>query len=316
MRPTYLSLDLLGVLIFLPALFCLSPKFGQAQNVGVRYLEIGVGAGLMGAGSTGASHVSGPLSLYWNPSGLAEGNRNQATVSYMSWIAGSQVFSLATRLNAGKNAAWGFGVETVSLGDFEVRDEPGESIGSFSADFNLVSLAYARKIGSLNLGITAKYLSERIFEERANGYAIDFGAQAAFLEERLKAGFGVQNLGTVEDFGFNNTELPRIIRAGVHVKVFSVYSQEDREAIVDAFLVTELNLIQNLDITQYHFAAIVEAFESVTASVGYVSNNDASSFSYGLGFAYSEFDFDFAFLPFKQGIGSAAQVVSISYAWK
>ena len=301
-------------IILVLGLYSINPLFGQS-TIGGSYLLVGVGAAEMGSGGTFVAYGSGPHSLYWNPAGLATGDDNEATVSYMSWIANANIFSLSSRLNAGKNAAWGFGIETVSLGTLEARDEPGEPLGSFSADFNIVSAAYARKIGKLNLGLTAKYLSERLFEERADGYAIDLGAQSKFLEDRLSVGLSVHNLGSIENFGFNNTELPRIVRAGVHAKVFTVFSAEDRSPMATAFTVAEVEHLQNLEITRMHYALIVDAFEAVEGRIGYVTNNEANALSFGLGFYHSNFKFDFAYLPFKLGFGSAGQVVSISYAW-
>jgi len=279
-------------------------------------LQVGVGAAAMGAGGTFVAYGDGPHSLYWNPAGLATGSENEASVSYMSWIAGANIFSLSSRLNGGSNGAWGFGVQTVSLGTLDARDEPGEPLGTFGADFNIVSAAYAHKIGSVNIGITAKYLSERLFEERADGYAIDLGTQAKFLEERLSAGVSIHNLGSIENFGFNNTELPRILRAGAHAKIFTVFGAEDKSPVATTYLVAELEYLQNQDsASRSHFALIVDAFDAIEGRIGYVTNNEANAYSFGLGFYYTDFKFDFAYLPFKLGVGSAGQVVSISYAW-
>jgi hypothetical protein len=58
-----------------------------------------------------------------------------------------------------------------------------------------------------------------------------------------------------------------------------------------------------------------EVMETLTARVGYLSNDALRSYSAGIGLHVSGLVADYAVLPFEAGFGGPAHILSVAYSW-
>jgi len=119
--------------------------------------------------------VNQPL---WNPSTINKEIDNQASASYVDFLAdinyGSLTFAHLINRHFGTLHA---GVTYVNYGKFIGADETGAETGSFSARDLSLSLGYAYRIPKSNIyaGVNLKYISSSIENFTSSGVALDFG---------------------------------------------------------------------------------------------------------------------------------------------
>ena len=196
-----------NILIILLALLLLlaSDAFaGDPKRVGTggaAYLLIPVGPRGIAMGEANISTAYGVEALFWNPAGVAkmEGSAD-LLFSHMSYIAdiGVEYGAVAAKFE-------GFGVvslslKTLSIGEIAVttienQDGTGET---FTPTSIVAGLSYSRQLTeSIAIGITGNFISERIADVGANGFAVDIGVVYDDLAavNGLSIGFVVKNLG-------------------------------------------------------------------------------------------------------------------------
>lgn len=119
--------------------------------------------------------VNQPL---WNPSTINKEIDNQASVSYVDYLAdinyGSATFAHLINRHFGTLHA---GITYVNYGKFIGADETGQETGTFGARDLVVSIGYAYKIPKsyFNLGVNLKYISSSIENYTSSGVAFDIG---------------------------------------------------------------------------------------------------------------------------------------------
>ncbi|QCX38009.1 type IX secretion system protein PorQ [Aureibaculum algae] len=119
--------------------------------------------------------VNQPL---WNPSTINKEIDNQASVSYVDFLAdinyGSATLAHLINRRIGTLHA---GVTYVNYGTFIAADENGQETGTFKARDLALSVGYAYRIPKSNFhaGANLKYISSSIENYTSNGIAVDFG---------------------------------------------------------------------------------------------------------------------------------------------
>ena len=266
-------------------------------------------------GDAQVSSSADAFSTYWNPAGLAGATSNSMALSHHIWIADTRNFYITGRFQAGDQSGFGAFVSAFDSGDLDARVGPGERDGVFSAQFISVGASYGQQIGPARLGVTAKFLSEQIFENDATGYAFDFGLQVDLFEEGIKIGAALQNVGQMTELSVERTELPQTVRAGISIYPFRVLAMADGTVLLNAFLSGEVSHITTTEQTRYHIGAAAEVVELVTVRAGFITNDDLRGLSIGGGLGSNGFLFDYAFLPFDDGFGGPGHVLTLLYEW-
>ena len=163
-----------------------------------------------------------PLVALWgNPAGLA--NRpGQVGATHSEWIADTRIEQLGVALGGG--SAWRFGVSThlVSTDDIPFRPLSGgvavpyaSPLGTFEVrDFNLGLTGAYRVRPGIDLGLTARYLAQKIHTVDASTIAFDAGMMWQ-ARPNLRAGLVVASLGPSLDWGSVKAPLPRAFRGGL-----------------------------------------------------------------------------------------------------
>ncbi len=286
-----------------------------AQNTGLAFLKIGTDARGMAMGSAATATIEGPFSTYWNPAGLAGSSSNTAALTHHVWISDVRIYSLAGGLAAGKNGAFGLSLTAVGSGDIAVRSGPGDPEGFFSAQFVSTGISYGRSFGALSIGITGKYLVERIFNASAAGFGVDAGMQYGMRHDEVSVGIAVQHLGRMSRLGEVASDLPQTVKAGLGLRPFDVLTRDDQQPFLDTQVTIEL--VRFLEEEENQIRAGLEArmLEIILARAGWRSNNELFRFSLGAGIELETLRFDYAFLAFRSGFGGGGHVLTLIYGW-
>lgn len=304
-------------LILLAILLVALPS--KAQEGGLAVLRIGLDAAAAGMADSHVAHSRDAYAVYWNPAGLAAAEANSAALAYHVWLADLQTYAAAGRFQAGENGGIGLFVVTQGERDLESRTQPGEPDGFFSAQYVSTGIAYGRRLGPVRAGVTAKYLSERIFTDRANGYAFDFGVQADVFSSSVQLGAALQHLGKMSELNAEATELPTTLRVGAAVFPFRIFSA-DEASILTTMLTAEVVHLLDTDspateATEVHVGLAARLVDLIVVRGGYLSNNTLRRFTFGSGLIYEGIRFDYAFTPFESGFQGAGHILTLTYNW-
>jgi hypothetical protein len=179
---------------------------GTGQNVSksgttaANFLQIPIGARAIGMGGAFVGTANDITSLYWNPAGAARLGQREVIFSHMEWLADIDFDYGAVAIPLRSIGTLGLSFTALSMDDMLVRTvERPEGTGEmFNAGSIAIGVHYARNLtDNFSIGFTAKYLSERIWDMSAQGFAIDFGTlfTTNFLNG-LRIGAALTNFGT------------------------------------------------------------------------------------------------------------------------
>ncbi|MBM3323270.1 PorV/PorQ family protein [candidate division WOR-3 bacterium] len=170
--------------------------FTKVGMAGMPFLKIGVGR-CTGMGEAFVAVADDASAAYWNPAGLALVQRRQAIVNHIDWIADVNheyiVGVVPTRAGS-----IGLAVTALNHGTFEETtiDEPQGTGATFSARDIALGLSYARMFtDKLAFGLSAKAVSEQIWNVAASGLAFDFGVHYNTGWQNLRLGMAIANFG-------------------------------------------------------------------------------------------------------------------------
>jgi hypothetical protein len=183
----------------------LTIKFSKVGTTSAQFLKIGVGRAT-GMGEAFSAISDDASATYFNPAGLAQLIRREVFVSHINWIADVNHDYLAVALPIKNIGTLGFSFTAVTMGEMQkltiddlntrIRedDSTGVTFGAMDAAFGI---SYARQItDKLCFGITAKGISQSIWNLSATGMGLDLGLlyNTGFRSLRLAA--CVSNFGT------------------------------------------------------------------------------------------------------------------------
>ena len=299
----------LGLLVLV-----LCAPWAHAQDTGLTFLRIGVNAAASAMGDAQVAASEGPFSTYWNPAGLAAAPTGMG-VSHRLWVGGVRAYDVAARLPSGRQAAWGLAVTATDSGELDAREVPGDPTGTFSAQFISVGASYARILGPVRAGVTAKYLRERIYESDAAGFAMDAGLQLDLPRRLVTVGAALRNVGQMSKLQGEATKLPRTLAAGAVLHPFMIVTRSDGASLLDLQLSVEVSTLLSGSVTRLHSGVGVTIMELATVRVGHVTNDALRSFTFGLGMHWEKLDFDYAYIPFETGFEGPGHVLSLLYQW-
>lgn len=172
-------------------------EFSKVGTSGAQFLKIGVGARYTAMGEASVANVSDAYALYWNPAalgGITQSHLEFTNIAYVSNVNLNYV-AFAKPLSFGSIGA---SVTALTSGDMEITtvEEPNGTGRMFSTSSYAITLGYARQWTEFfSFGMSAKYITERISEERASGIAFDFGTLLQPGYRNLRIGMNISNLG-------------------------------------------------------------------------------------------------------------------------
>lgn len=192
----------LKIVTFLMCNIFIFENIALAGSGASAFLGIPVGARAGAMGGAAVAIANDASSVYWNPASLGSLKHFAATTSMLSIkigdngslteVASKQLF-LAAVVPAGKIGVFGIAWSNFSSGDIEFRSEDTKDPESFFNDSEnawLIGYGYAIVPNRMNLGLTLKYVQQKLYDSSASGKSFSLGMtyQAApFLKLALRA---------------------------------------------------------------------------------------------------------------------------------
>jgi len=190
----YLLLPLLAMLA------CSSSAFGQSKvgTTAAQFLGIAVGPKASAMGSAYVASSGDVSSLYWNPGAFVQADKSEFTFSNTDWLVGTKFRWFGFMMNIDGENAIGVHVTQLDYGEDDVTtvaapDGTGER---WSAADLAVGISYSRRLTDrFSIGGTAKYVSERIWNESASNITFDAGLLFVTDFNNMRLGMSMSNFG-------------------------------------------------------------------------------------------------------------------------
>jgi hypothetical protein len=197
------------LVLFIFKLFCCFEYLNCQGITGGKILLFNPSAISIGYGETDVM-VEGIDSIYNDPSGLMGIERK--TLMFPSLSFGDMVcFAAAVGMRVSKKITFGLGGINLTTGSEEIVDIEGKKTDRyFEYNSNLIILSgNLMLLHNLGLGISTKYLQDKIYDNSADTFCYDVGIR--YQKERMAFSGSIQNIGN----GLRKNEsLPIIYRLG------------------------------------------------------------------------------------------------------
>ncbi|MDO8803878.1 MAG: PorV/PorQ family protein [Elusimicrobiota bacterium] len=188
-----------------------------ANNAGTgtaAFLKLPVDARSAGMGEAVAAGARGPMALFQNPAGLADGSA-ALSFSHALLVEDISYDVLGAAVPLGEAGVIGAGAQYLKYGSFDSLYNNGDSAGSLSPKDTAYSLGWGMALNDdIMAGAAVKYIDSRISGSAATT-AMDLGL--LINGEELSVGFTAQNMGKGLKFNKESSPLPVNIKLGVNI---------------------------------------------------------------------------------------------------
>jgi hypothetical protein len=237
----------------------------QTRKSGVNsaaFLKVGVGARQIGLGSAATSLTGDVNNMFWNPAGIALQNETmQASFTHNNWIAGlkQEVGSVSYNLEDIGTVGVGimmFGIDGIPADrDYGYTDPQLHAleidlVGDATYDYQdlLAQVTFSRYItDNLSLGVTAKYVNEKIDDQSASAVAFDLGSVYSLGFIGWNIGARINNLGSDMKFYDYSATIPL---------TFSIGTSMSPLTFGESSIMVAFDLIKPQDGVQYYFSGM------------------------------------------------------------
>ncbi|MBI3195030.1 MAG: PorV/PorQ family protein [Ignavibacteriae bacterium] len=284
------------ILIFLGISFQLS--FAQAGKTGLSFLKLGLGSRALSMGEAYSTIGTEPFAMNYNPATLTQSQSVQVVFSHREWVQDtkSDFLGVSTVLD---NFVLGFGVQSLSVSNIEIRSVPGPLEGTFDAKNASLGVTTAYKFSDeLSIGLTANYLYEKIYVDEATGYGLNIGA-TYLTPWDVRLGLSYANLGSMSELNRTATTLPATIRFG------GAYEIPLKSVDGNFITAAEIISVKNEGTAHVHLGVEFDFQQMFALRGGFQSGYESKNITTGVGFKYEMFKLDYAFVPVKLDFGSS-----------
>lgn len=291
---------------------------GFAKQSGLKLLDISPTPSELARSETSVATPSGSSSIYSNPALLVLNSGSTIDLGYTNWISSSNNLFGGINLLKG-NRALAFSFYTSGVTGLEQRDAPGESNGDFSIQYLSISGAYAHDFNFFTAGISGHYLNEEVFPFRATGYAVNLGLASSLLEDKIRLGASLLNLGEMGDLNQSPTELPTRFNVGFAADLLEFTHPKSTDLpilitiMADYVVPTENTSSSNYSDFNPEDAYVnvglsLEVAKTVIVNTGYKTGDNTRPWSFGAGFITEKVVFNYALIPFNTGFGTVHSI--------
>jgi hypothetical protein len=165
---------------------------------GAQFLKIGVGSRYQAMGEASVAVVDDAYAMYWNPAGLASVQNSDISFTNVNYLLDISLNYFAYAKAFEDVGVFGFSVAVLSMGQQEITTmENQEGTGEmFDAGSYSIGVTFARQLNArFAFGGSFKYVGERIFNEKSQGFAFDFGTILYTGYKSLRLGMSISNMG-------------------------------------------------------------------------------------------------------------------------
>jgi hypothetical protein len=272
--------------------------YEDAGSSGMVFLKIGVGARSSGLAGAYSAVADNSMAVFWNPGRLASLEGTDISFSHSEYVEDIRydAVSIAMRTDIG---TFGLGGGAFYADDLELREKPGDPEGLFRFDDYLLSLSYSRSVSpESDLGVTVKFLQERIYKYTTSGYALDVGAvfKPKAVTNLVLSG-AVQNLGPKFAYADVPFRLPMTFRAGASYRLPA--------ELLDGSWLVSAEGAKAAD-ADYEYSGGMEYSHGsgLALRAGYKFGHVNESFSAGAGFTAGHLRLDYSYTPWDYVVGA------------
>jgi hypothetical protein len=278
--------------------------FAQPGQSGMAFLKLGVSGRGTAMADAGSAIVSGAPATYYNPAGLIPGGASQAASQLMfmhrEWIQDTRMEFLGASIALDDDNALGAAINSTTVSDIEIRTRPGPADGTFTSREFSVGLSYAHRFTTdLRIGVTGKFLYQKIFVDEGSGYAADLGAIWKSPLDSLTIGAALCNLGSMGVLRSEKTTLPSLLRVG------PAYSLRFGQDQIEATLAADFVRIFPEQRNYLNTGAELRFNSFVAARGGYQFGSEGRGMTLGVGISYGMLVLDYAFAKISADLGDA-----------
>ena len=253
--------------------------------------------------STGQSFVADEHqveSVLLNPANIVALSSYTIDFSHNSWIedVGSEYLSIAGPLSIGSIS---IAIKSSSVDGIEIRTIPGPSEGTFSYKNACFQVTYGLSVSdNFSLGISPKYLYEKIYIDETNGFGLDAGILYHSHIDGLTLGASITNIGKMSAYYSEQIDLPSALHIG------GTYSMPMNNW--DIRLACAYSPELGLAIHHFNFGAECAFNRIIALRAGYQTGFENHGFCFGMGITYKPLVISYAFVPFSFQMGNAQTI--------
>lgn len=237
----------------------------QTRKSGINsaaFLKVGVGARQIAMGSAVTSLNGDVNNMFWNPAGVAlRDQQMQASFSHNNWIAGLAQEAAAVSYNLEDIGTVGIGFMTFGVSGIPADRDNGytdpqlhaleiDQVMTSTYDYQdlLIQGTISRYItDNLTLGLTAKYISEKIDDQSASSIAFDLGSVYNIGILGWSIGARINNLGG--DIKFYDYASPIPLTFSIGTSLVPIEGGKSQ-------LMLALDLVKPQDGEQYYYSGL------------------------------------------------------------
>jgi hypothetical protein len=163
------------------------------------FLQIGVGSRAIGMGGAYVATADDASAMYWNPGGIGRLRSVELIFVHTNWIADISFDYAGFVLPLPGVGTLGANITMLNMGEMKVRTvDLQDGTGEF---FDVTDVALGLSYGfnltdRFSIGFNVKYISQRIWKEKAEGFAVDLGTIYDTPIKGLRIGAALTNFGT------------------------------------------------------------------------------------------------------------------------
>jgi len=291
---------LLYLMISFSVVYSQNPNLGTS---GAQFLEIPVGARATSLGSAFAGFSDDATGVFWNPAGIVRIKNNAAHFSYMNWFDMFDFNAASISFSSEGIGTFAASVIVLQMDKQEVTTEaqPNGTGRYYDAQDLSLGLTYAKYLTDrFSVGLTFKYIRQRIWNESAQGVAFDVGTQYRLDFQNLIIAMKMSNFGA--DLQFEGEDLivthdvnqnvpkNRLTKAQLETEDFPLPLSFQVGITLDLYTSNFLNIRGGLDAihpndnTERITAGIeFSFFDRLFLRGGYKFNYDDTKYTFGAG---------------------------------
>lgn len=289
----------LALLVWQALLRAQNPNLGTS---GAQFLKIPVSARAAAMGGAYVAVCQDATSPFWNPAGIGRVKAQAAHFSHAKWFDTFDVNAASFIYNAGNFGVFAASVLMLSVDDMEIttESEPNGTGGFFDAQDVAIALSYGRVLTDrFRVGLTARYIQQRIWNETANGLAFDVGTQYQLPFRNLTIAMSMSNFGP--DMRYNGADLSvkwdqdanlpnRLVPTRLETETYALPLNFEFGIAMDMFHSRHVKAIAALDAVhpndndeRIHLGTEVTFFDRLALRGGYKINMDEELYDLGFG---------------------------------
>lgn len=159
----------------------ISPVWGQSKvgTTAAQFLSIPIGGKAIGFGGAYTAIADDPSALYWNPGAVSRSGKTAGYASHTTWLVGATHQWVGAQIMVTRQDAIGFSLNSLDYGKRErvtTVDQPEGTGEYWNAGDLALALTYCRNLTDrFSIGGNIKYISQQIWHESTQGFAVDLG---------------------------------------------------------------------------------------------------------------------------------------------